>query len=125
MENTMRVCLECSWKITELLEFKLSDWSILFQLSWLGISKNQIGCEEKLQVVVGKGFQVTPEHFIWFSPISYIVTKTIYSFKYFRFYNLSYLKMNWYNHWLQYKNNFSKLQRKSKCLIGLGKLIYA
>ena len=64
----------------------------------IGNFKNQFGCEEKLQVVVDKGFQViqvTPEYFMLqlkiFSNFKHCY-KTIYSFKYFMFYNLLYLK---------------------------------
>ena len=64
----------------------------------IGNFENQLGCEEKLQVVVDKGFQViqvTPEYFMLqlkiFSNFKRCY-KTIYSFKYSMFYNLLYLK---------------------------------
>ena len=39
----MQVCLKCSYKVNcDYLEFKLPDWSILFQIFWSGISKIQL-----------------------------------------------------------------------------------
>ena len=84
----MRVCLKCSYKVIG-ISWNLSYQTGVFYFKYLDweFQKNQLGCEEKLQVVVDKGFQVTLEYFMLLKIFSNFkhCYKTLYSFNTFCF----------------------------------------